>query len=289
MDRITPCLWFDTNAVDAVMFYTTLFAKSSTGGIVKYGPGAPMPEGTICTINFTLCGQSFLALNGGPVFKFTPAISFFAWCDSREEIDHLWKELSYQGIVMMDIDTYPWSERYGWCQDRFGISWQLMLAPRKQKITPCLMFVGDKSGKAKEAINLYTTTFPKSNVNTLAVYEKDEGDTPGYIKHGSFSLEGYEFIAMDSSGPHHFGFSQATSFIINCDTQQEIDHYWDLLSKDGEVQQCGWLLDKYGVAWQIVPSIVPQLLHDPIRGPKAMAAVLKMVKLDIAQIEQATK
>ncbi len=118
MEKITPFLWFDHQAKEAVQFYTSIFKDSSTGRIVHYGKNAPMPEGSVMTIEFTLNGKKFTALNGGPVFNFTPAVSFVVNCDNQEEIDLLWKKLSENGAIM----------QCGWLTDKYGISWQIVPA-----------------------------------------------------------------------------------------------------------------------------------------------------------------
>ena len=151
MQKIIPSLWFDTHAEAVVLFYTSIFTHTKIGSIVRYGDAAAkvagMPKGSVMTIDFQLEGQDFLALNGGPIFQFTPAISFFVNCDDLHEIDTLWQKLSEGGVVMMALDKYPFSVRFGWVQDKFGISWQLSLTPNLQKITPFLMFTGDQHFK----------------------------------------------------------------------------------------------------------------------------------------------
>lgn len=118
MEKITPFLWFNDQAEEAVQFYTTIFIDSSVSRMVHYGKNAPMPEGSIMTIEFFLNGQKFTALNGGPIFSFTPAVSFVVNCADQEEIDQLWKRLSENGTIM----------QCGWVTDKYGISWQIVPA-----------------------------------------------------------------------------------------------------------------------------------------------------------------
>src|SRR5574341_1807097 len=142
MKGITPCLWFDHQAEQAVQFYTSIFRNSNIGTVARYGEAAAeasgQPRGSVMTVMFRLEGQQFMALNGGPIFRFSPAISFFVHCKTKQEIDELWNKLSEQGMVFMELGQYPFSERYGWIQDQFGVSWQLILADRAQRIAPCL-------------------------------------------------------------------------------------------------------------------------------------------------------
>lgn len=294
MQKIVPCLWFDKNAEEAVSFYTSIFKSYKIGNINYYGKEGyeihHMEEGTILTIEFELEGQKFLALNGGPVFKFNPSVSFFIGCNTKEEIDMLWSSLSEGGMILMPLDKYPFSERYGWLQDKYGLSWQIMLmdAEIKQKIIPTLMFVGDVCGKAEEAMNFYISVFNSSKVGDIFRYSKNmEPDKEGTIAHASFSIENQEFAAMDSAREHNFNFNEAVSFIINCETQEEIDDYWGKLSNDPKAEQCGWLKDKYGVSWQVVPKILNEILQNKEKSEKVMKELLQMKKLEIEKLNQA--
>lgn len=293
MKEITPCLWFDDNAEEAVNFYTSIFNNSKIGSVSRYGDSgaaaAERPKGSVMTMTFRLEGQPFMALNGGPIFKITPAISFFVNCKTEKETDDLWKKLSEDGVVFMELDKYPFSEKFGWVQDKFGVSWQLMLADRPQKIVPFFTFVGDQFGRAEEALNFYTSLFPDSNVQRTERYAKGEQDQEGAIKHAVFRLNGQDFMAMESSAAHQFTFSHGISFLVNCVNQQEIDQLWDKLSQAGEIEQCGWLKDKFGVSWQIVPVILQELLKDPDpkKSERVMRAMLQMKKIDINTLKHA--
>jgi predicted 3-demethylubiquinone-9 3-methyltransferase (glyoxalase superfamily) len=193
----------------------------------------------------------------------------------------------------MPLDSYPFSERYGWTEDRYGLSWQIMLVGEEQgdqRITPTLMFVRGVCGKAEEAINLYTSVFPNSEVGPSLRYGKDEEpDEEGKIKYASFLLEGQKFAAMDSAREHNFGFNEAISFIVKCETQYEIDHYWQALSAVPDAEQCGWLKDKYGLSWQVVPSKLDEHLSNGTKEQVARVTetFLKMKKLDIAELDRA--
>ena len=160
----------------------------------------------------------------------------------------------------------------------------------KQKITPTLMFVGDQCGKAEEAIRFYTSVFNDSKIGDILRYGEDAApDKPGTIQHVAFTLENQDFATMDSAYDHDFTFNEAISFIVNCDTQEEIDYYWDKLSAFPEAEQCGWLKDRYGFSWQIVPTIMSNMMQD--KDPKKLAQVteafLKMKKFDIAELIKA--
>jgi predicted 3-demethylubiquinone-9 3-methyltransferase (glyoxalase superfamily) len=289
MQKITPSLWFDNQAEEAAKFYTSLFDNSRIGTVRRYGEAGPGPKGTAMTLDFHLDGARFMALNGGPVFTFTPAVSFFVSCATEDEIDRLWRSFSAGGTVMMELQKYPFSEKFGWLADRYGLSWQLNLTGRK-KITPFFMFVGDQHGKAEEAMKAWGSSFKRSRVEQVERYGPNQGGTEGTVMHGRFSLEDQEFMAMDSNQPHAFTFTPALSFFVDCQTQEEIDDLWGKLSDGGRTDQCGWLQDRYGVSWQIVPGVLGDLLGDPdpVKANKVMQAMLAMTKLDIAGLRRAS-
>lgn len=291
MKKITPHLWFDKEAVEATAFYTTLFPDSKVNSVT---PIHDTPSGDAAIVSCQLAGQNFMAISAGPIFKLNPSISMFTAFDTEEEIQEVWDKLIEGGKEMMPLQEYPWAKKYGWLQDRFGLTWQLTMTDQNQydqKITPALMFTKDGAGKAKEAIEFYTSLFPNSRTDILATYEAGEGDVVGYIKHGRFALNGQSFIAMDSSGPHQFVFNEAISFIVNCETQEEIDFFWEKLSAVPEAEQCGWLKDKFGVSWQIVPTIMAELMAsgDAEKTARVTQAFLKMKKFNIAELEAAAQ
>lgn len=296
--KITPNLWFDDQAEEAVNFYTSVFNNSTIEKTSHYGEAGTeihgQKAGTVMTVEFQIEGYSFTALNGGPHFKFTPAISFFVNCETEEEVDELWEKLSDGGTPLMPLDSYPFSEKYGWIQDKYGLSWQLILSDtegdRRPKIIPSLLFVGEQAGRAEEAISFYKSLFNNSEIGMIARYGADqEPDEEGTIMFADFKLEDQWFAAMDSAHDHEFGFNEAISLIVNCQTQEEVDYFWEELSAVPEAEQCGWLKDKYGVSWQIIPEVLPQLLNgdDPEKSKKAMQAMLQMKKIDIEKLEQA--
>ncbi|MFA5330359.1 MAG: VOC family protein [Prolixibacteraceae bacterium] len=292
--KIDPFLWFDNQAEDAVNFYTSVFSDSKINSVTRYGEqGAKatgMPEQSVMTETFQIEGHEFVAINGGPVFTISPTISFFVNCDTVEEIGRLWVKLSDGGEVFMELDRYPFSERYGWIQDKFGVSWQLILPGREQKIAPCFMFTGEQHKKAEEAINYYMSIFDDSEIIQLERYGSEVGPE-GAVVHCRFTLLGQEFIAMDSHESLPYSFNPGISLVVNCETQDEIDFYWSKLTEGGfeGAQQCGWLQDKFGVSWQIVPTDLGKMLSDsdPEKSGRVMQAMLQMKKLDINILMQA--
>jgi len=158
---------------------------------------------------------------------------------------------------------------------------------RVQRITPFLWF----DTQAEEAANFYLSIFENSKIRGVTRYDdegaKASGQPKGSVMTVAFTLDGQEFVALNG-GPH-FKFTEAISFVVNCQTQTEVDHFWDKLSTGGQEIQCGWLKDRFGVAWQIVPTVLPEMLQDkdPEKAKRVMAAMLKMIKLDIATLRKA--
>jgi len=290
VQKITAHLWYDKEAKEAASLYTSVFKNSRIKDVTTLHN---TPSGSVDTVTIDLAGQESILISAGPLFKFTPAVSFLVACGAKAEVDALWKELSRGGSALMELGEYPFSKWYGWTQDRFGLSWQVMLmdgpAP-DQKITPTLMFVGKVAGKAEEAINTYVSIFDNSAVGAISRYGKDQPpDKEGTVVHGAFTLEGQGFAAMDSALRHDFTFTEAISFIVNCETQEEVDYYWAKLTAVPEAEVCGWLKDKYGVSWQIVPTALTRMLRDKdeVKVARVTEAFLKMKKLDIAALEKA--
>ena len=296
MQKITPHLWFDKEAREAAEFYVSLFPDSK---ITQVTTLSGTPSGDCELVSFELAGQAFMAISAGPLFKFNPSVSFHIQCNSKEEVTATWERLSPGGKVLMPLDTYPFSERFGWLDDKYGVSWQVALAggsPSVQKITPALLFVGDVCGKAEEAMNFYASVFRNSpaggdaKVDILGRYGKGEApDKEGTVRHAHFSLLGQDFGAMDSAHEHKFAFNEAVSFIVPCDTQDEIDYFWGKLSADPKAEQCGWLKDKYGLSWQVTPAGIQELLggDDKERIQRVTQAVLRMKKFSLAELERA--
>lgn len=294
MQRITSCLWFDSRAEEAAKFYTSLFKNSNIGKAARYDEASSkasgQPAGSVLTIEFEIEGHKFLGLNGGPAFKFNPSISFFVVSKDDSEIDRLWKKFSDGGKILMELDKYDWSKKYGWVEDKFGLSWQLIFTEDdiKQKIFTSLLFVDKAFGKADEAIKFYTSIFKNSKLESVYKYPDNENA----VMYGDFSIEGNLFAAMDGPGEHDFHFNEAISFIVNCESQEEVDYYWNKLTADGgQESMCGWLKDKFGVSWQITPSVLIKYLNDKNakKAQRVMQAMLQMKKIDIADLEKAYK
>ncbi len=272
-----PCIWCDGNAKAVADFYCSVFED---GKIKTENP---------VVVTFELSGQRFMALNGGPQFKVNPSVSFFVVCETEAETKEVWTKLMEGGRALMPLDKYDWSDLYGWVQDRFGISWQISFGKMEdvgQKYTPTLMFAGDQFGKAEQAVQFYTSIFKDSTVTGI-LYDTPDDESGRSVVHAQFRLNGYVMMAMDSSLPHPFSFNEAVSMVVSCENQEQIDHYWSKLTEGGEESMCGWLKDKFGVSWQIVPSILEELMSDRERGGRVMQAFLQMKKFDIETLIKA--
>jgi predicted 3-demethylubiquinone-9 3-methyltransferase (glyoxalase superfamily) len=295
--NIIPNLWFDNNAEEAVNFYKTLFNNVKVGRTARYNKEGfeihGRPEGSVMTIEFEIEGIKFTALNGGPVFKFTPAVSFYVYCGSENEIEKLYNKLSEDGMVMMPLDKYDWSGKYAWVQDKFGVSWQLDVDTinSQQKILPSLLFANEKFGRVKEVVGFYNSIFPNSKVIMESPYDKSANVPEGTLLFAQFSLNGFLFNAMSSNIKHDFDFNESISFIVKCTSQEDIDYYWENLSDGGDpqAQVCGWLKDKFGVSWQIVPEELFAMLQDSdnIKVERVTKEFLTMKKFDLAKLRAA--
>ncbi|MFZ7127865.1 MAG: VOC family protein [Desulfobacterales bacterium] len=299
MQKITPHLWFDKEADEAARFYTSIFPDSKITNTTTIRE-VPTPTGDCDIISFELNGLSFTAINAGPLFRFNPSISFFVNFDpakdenARRNLDALWEALSRGGTALMPLDRYPFSERYGWVQDRYGLSWQLILSnpegEERPAIVPSLLFVGSVAGRAEEAVDFYMSVFENARRGIVARYGKgQEPDKEGTLMYTDFMLEKQWFAAMDSAREHEFAFSEAISLVVNCETQGEIDDFWQKLSAVPEAEQCGWLKDRFGLSWQIVPTAMDEMMSKgtPEQIARITRAFLPMKKFDIAALERA--
>jgi predicted 3-demethylubiquinone-9 3-methyltransferase (glyoxalase superfamily) len=296
--QITPHLWFDTQAREAAAFYCSVFPDSRVTHLTTLHD---TPSGDCDVVSFLLWGQPFMAISAGPLFKMNPSVSFFAGFDpsrmddARGSLDALWDALADGGRVLMPLQEYPFSKRYGWVQDRFGVSWQLILGnpegePRPP-IVPSLLFCRDVAGKAEEAGKFYQSVFADSRGGQLVHYPEGAGPDAGTVMFSDFRLGPTWFAAMDSAGPHEFAFNEAISFIVTCEDQDELDRHWDALSSDPAAEQCGWCKDRFGVSWQVQPKVLGDAMLSSDRAliDRVTQAFLPMKKLDAAKIAAAAR
>ena len=280
--KIVPHLWYDREAREAAEFYVSVFkdSKLQDRSVIE-----GTPSGNVDIISFEISGQNIIAINAGPLFMFNDSVSFFYYCGSESEIDRIYKLLSEKGSVLFPLGKYEWSRKYAWVRDRFGLGWQLDIDDinSKQKIVPSLLFVNEKSGRIKEGLTFYTSVFKTSRSIMEVPYGNQTGGTGNDLLFAQFSVEGFIFNAMSSNVKHDFDFNEAVSFMVNCETQDEINYYWEKLTSGGQEQPCGWVKDKFGVSWQVVPSEMNKLMSsdDEKRADRVMKAMMKMKKLDL--------
>jgi predicted 3-demethylubiquinone-9 3-methyltransferase (glyoxalase superfamily) len=281
---IFPCLWYDGEAKESADFYCKVFDGKITAD-------------TPVVMNIEIFGQKLMLLNGGPHFTKNASVSFMVICDTEAEVQKYWDQLLEGGMALMPLDSYSWSKKYGWVQDKYGVTWQIFLGEKasEQKVIPTLMFIHENNGKAMQAMELYTTVFPNSSIGKILKYgEGGEGHPitePGEnIQHAHFEIDGYSFFCMDNSYDHKFDFNEGISMVIMTDSQEQTDHYWNsLIANGGRESMCGWLKDPYGFSWQIVPKRLIQLMSDSDqeKSQKVVQAMMKMQKIIIGDLETA--
>jgi predicted 3-demethylubiquinone-9 3-methyltransferase (glyoxalase superfamily) len=280
---IFPCLWYDGDGKESAEFYCNVFDGTITAD-------------TPVVLNIDLFGQKLMLLNGGPQFEKNASVSFMVMCETEDEVQKYWDQLEEGGIALMPLDSYPWSKKYGWIRDKFGVTWQIYLGEKQndQKIVPTLMFIHQNNGKAMEAMDLYTHIFPNSKIGGVLKYGDGVGDesheVPENVQHAHFEIDGYSFFCMDNSYDHKFDFNEGISMVVMTNDQEQTDHLWNLLTADGgRESMCGWLKDKFGFSWQIVPKKLIQLMSDPDqeKAQKVVQAMMKMQKIIIKDLEEA--
>ncbi len=282
MQKITPNIWFNGNAEQAVDLYSSTFGDSRVLNTIRYPASAE--EGLadfqlnmadqVLTIDFAIDNFRFTAINTGSEFRPNPAISFMVNFDpsrddqARQHLDEAWQKLSQGGAVRMPLDKYDFSQHYGWVEDRYGVNWQLILTdpagePRPF-IIPALMFAGPVLGRADEARQYYAEVFTGSMLGDVYRYpQTNDMFVKGQIMWSELQLAGQWFVINDGGPQQDFSFTEGLSLSIACRDQAEIDYFWEKLSAVPESEQCGWCKDKFGVSWQVVPANMDELMTRP--------------------------
>jgi predicted 3-demethylubiquinone-9 3-methyltransferase (glyoxalase superfamily) len=294
MQKIIPNFWFDHNAKEAVDFYLSVFPGSNIRSQQFYPDSEAEGladfqkdlAGKVLTIDFDISGFRFTAINADTTFKPNPSISFFYTTNSIQESDELWQKLKHGGKALMELGEYPFSKYYGWVQDKYGYSWQLILnnpeGDKRPKIVPSLMFTKEKDGQAEAAMKFYTSVFKDSDISSnLNRYPSKMPDRKGKISYADFRLFDQWFAVMDGGQDHDFNFTPAISLMVLCKDQAEIDYYWEKLSANPDVEQCGWLEDTFGISWQITP----ENMDDLMQSPGAFKRMMNMKKLEISDLK----
>lgn len=266
---IYPCLWFDQQAAEAADFYVSIF------------PNSEILEKTPMVVSFQVLGTQMMGLNGGPMYQQTQASSYFVYCGSEVNIEELYDSLLDGGKAIFPLGSYPWNPKYAWVTDKFGTNWQLDADPIRgsQKIVPCLLFVNENKTRVREAMDFYTSVFPESMKLMEAPHPHSED-----LLFAQFKLDGYLINAMSSTESHDFGFTPGNSLVVTCQDQAEIDYFWEKLGENGRFDRCGWLSDRFGHSWQIIPKNLGKWISDPVKGQKSMEALLQMEKLILEKL-----
>lgn len=297
--KITPNLWCNGNAEEMVEYYKNTFTdfevlytgyypKTKEEGLEDFQLNL---AGKVLTIQFRVHDLEFVAINAGPDFTPNPSISFFVNFDpSRDEhapehLDELWGKLNEGGRVLMELGEYPFSPRYGWVQDKFGVSWQLILTNPEGEprpiIVPSLLFTDKSQNQAHYAAELYVSLFDDAAIGTMSTYGQDMGPAKAdSIAYGDFRIGEQWLAVMDNGGVEHkFNFTEGVSLSIACKDQAEIDKLWGVLSTVPEAEQCGWCKDQFGVSWQIVPENMNELM----KIPRAYQTMMQQHKIIVAE------
>ena len=295
--KIIPFLWFDGKAEEAINFYVSVFPDAEIT-VMKRWPetmttnGERARQGTIHVGGFAIGGYQLYAFDAAPMAEFNPSISFFVVFETETEVNTAWSKLIEGGEELIPLNKYAWSDRYGWLTDRFGISWQLYKGKLEDvglRVSPSLMFSGSQRGKAEEAAEHYMSVFQDAISNGMTRYGANEGGPEGMVKHGQFRILGQTFMVMDNENENDIPFNEAISFFVKCKGQQEVDYFWDQFTKEGEASMCGWLKDKFGVSWQIVPDFFMRGIETgtPEQTQNMMDALMQMKKPDVERLQQA--
>lgn len=302
MQKLVPNIWCNQNADEVAQFYAETFPNAETTNHQRYPTEGlldfqqPMAGKTL-TIDVSIDGFLITMINADDTFTPNPSISFMINNTAgREETDRLWSCLTDGGQVLMPLQEYPFNEYYGWVQDRFGVSWQIMTHQANKceqpYIYPHLMFGGAAQNRAAEAMEHYTQVFDDSRVLAQTTYgdmgQPDPDDqnptdpqtpiTARSIVFGLAELAGQTVGFMDSGVRQPFSFTGGVALLVNAHGQDQLDRYWDSLSANPDAEQCGWLQDKFGLAWEIVPDNLDQLMQ----RPGAYQKLMQMKKIVIA-------
>lgn len=295
--KIIPNIWCNQNADEAGEFYAGLLPHTTSKVTARYPDVVADWQaefaGKTLTVDVDVDGFQLSLINAGDEFRPNPSISFMLNFDpvrfdgdrdaARASLDEVWAGLAEGGTVRMELGEYPFSPRYGWVEDRFGVNWQLILTnPEGESrpfLIPQLTFTESVDGKAREAAEFYASLFPDGEVGYIAVHPPESTHAqPGTVMFGEFELAGQCFSMMDGGPDHDFAFDCGISLEVRVADQDELDHYWNALTAVPEAEVCGWLADRYGLSWQIIPENMGELMS----RPDAYTKMMGMKKLIIA-------
>jgi len=275
---LSTCIWFSNNqATEAAQYYCSIF-KTAT-----------IHSSNAMVTLFSIGNTQLMGLNGASANNINPPILLTVECADVATVQQIWDTMIVDGEVMMPLDTYPWSSKYGWLKDKFGLTWQITYQYNEdeshtEKLTPSLLFTNQQFGKAANAMSFYIRIFSDGNISNVVAFP-NESEFTGNTMFAACFLQQQQLYFMDAPGNHAYTFNDAVSFVIHCNTQDEIDYYWNqLLVNGGTESRCGWLKDQFGIAWQIVPTQLGSLLQDTQKSTAVMNALLSMKKINLHQL-----
>ena len=288
MQKLTVNLWMQGTAEEAGEFYASALPEAKSEIESRYPTEGLLDfqqpfAGKALTVSAWVRGTKITLINAGGEFSPNASISMILSfnSDERDALDATWAALSEGGNVLMPLDAYPFSTRYGWVSDKYGVSWQLMESTEPvqdaARVMPSLMFGGAAQNRAAEAIAYYSEVLGAKLDSAFPYGQATEVATAESLMFAQFSLGDDLVAAMDSGVAQDFSFTPGVSLEWPCEGQEEIDRVWDALSAVPEAEACGWLTDKFGVSWQIVPSNMGELME----RPGAFEHMLGMKKLVI--------
>ena len=301
MQKVVPNIWCNGNAEEAGAFYAEALPLADSAVASRY-PTAGLPDfqaamaGEPLVVNVTVDGYRIALINAGPEFAPNPSISLVLNFDpnhigdARAVMDETWRKLTIGGKIRMPLGEYPFSDRFGWVEDRYGVSWELNLpgddeaGDSRPFVTPALLFGGPVQNRAGEALEKYLTLVPGSRRGLTVAFDQEVGPAHAdALAHADFTIGGDWVAVQDAGAEQDFSFSPGLSLQLNCADQDELDRVWTVLSAVPEAEQCGWCVDEFGVSWQVIPGG----LEDQELTPEVYAAMLSMKKIDIAALEAA--
>lgn len=294
MAKIVPNIWCDGHAEESAAFYASVL-PNTTGAVLARYPDTGLPAfqqqmaGKPLTAEVVIDGYQVILINAGPEFPPNPSISLLLTFDPTRDpdatatLDRVWAGLADGGEVLRPLGEYPFSPRYGWVRDRYGMTWQLILRADDQPPRPFVMgamlFCGAAQNRAGPALELYTWLFDDAEVGVRQTYPEASGAAAaGAVRYADFAVGEQWFAVMDAADTEDFSFTCGVSFQVNCADQAEIDRYWEVLSTVPAAEQCGWCVDRFGVSWQVVPADMEAVMVTP----EAYTAMLGMKKIVLA-------
>ncbi|QIK62391.1 VOC family protein [Leucobacter viscericola] len=300
MQKIVTNIWCNGNAEEVGAYYADLFPNARTWVESRY-PLEGLLEfqqplaGEPLTVGVEIGEARLTLINADDTFSPNPSVSLMLNFDpldfdgdavaARAQLDTIWEVFAEDGSVLMPLQEYPFSARYGWVQDRYGVSWQFMLTDpageSRPFVVPALMFGGPAQNRATAAVDRYLEVFEDAELGQRVLYGEATGPAEATsVMFSDFRIGEQWFTAMDSGREQDFSFTCGMSFEAHCEDQAEIDRLWDALSTVPAAEQCGWLVDPFGMNWQIVPKNMGELME----RPNAFQHLMPMKKIIIADI-----